>query len=123
MKIFKELKGMLRLREAVNQAEEAHRKNGERYYVMPSTGTSGDLIIMDRKNFRKLKQKGYIKRTSFVADLESMCFYATPYRNGVGQIPVRKELYTSWLESLKVLKENEKFKKLEKQEEHENQEA
>ena len=110
MNIFKELKAMLRLREAVNQADEAYRKSGERFYVMPATGTKGELVIMDRKNFRKLKQKGYIKRNSFVADLERMCFYATPYRNSTGQIPVRKELYTSWLESIQKLKESEKQK-------------
>ena len=48
MNIFKKIKASLRLREAVRKADKAHSENGQRYYVMPTSGTSGQLVIMDR---------------------------------------------------------------------------
>lgn len=53
MNIFRKIRASLRLREAVRQADEKHKETGERYYVMPAGGKKGQLIIMDRKNFRK----------------------------------------------------------------------
>lgn len=81
MNIFRKIRASLRLREAVRQADEKHKETGERYYVMPAGGKKGQLIIMDRKNFRKLKQKGYINHNTFVGDLERECFYCTTYGN------------------------------------------
>ena len=112
MNIFRKIKASLRLREAVQQADKAHRETGGRYYVMPGA-TSGQLIIMDRANFRKLKQKGYINRNTFVNDLERECFYCTPYGNGTGELPklvvdLKRKQYYSWVEETK---ENEKAKK------------
>lgn len=86
MNIFKRFRAVLRLKEAVRQADKAHKETGERYYVMPN-GDSGKLIIMDRFNFRKLKQKRYVSPNVFVSDLERECFYCTPYRNGNGALP------------------------------------
>lgn len=108
-KLFLELKNLratLRLYEAKKQADEAHERNGRRYYVMPTTGTSGQLVIMDRENFRKLKQKGYIKRHTSVKDLEHECFYCTPYCNGRGELSseeqyIKRRQYFSWLEAIK----------------------
>ena len=101
MNIFQKIKASLRLREAVRKADEAHRETGERYYVMPLSGSKGKLIIMDRFNFRKLKQKGYITHKAFVPDLERECFYFTPYSNGscaisseVGKI--KRQQYYRW---------------------------
>ena len=113
MNIFRKIKATLRLREAIRQADEAHSENGQRYYVMPTSGTSGQLVIMDRNNFRKLKQKHYIKHSTFVSDLERECFYCTPYGNGTGELPklvvdLKRKQYYSWVEETK---ENEKAKK------------
>ena len=91
MNIIKKLRASIRLNEAVVQADKAHEETGERYYVMPN-GKSGKLIIMDRFNFRKLKQKGYVSHNVFVNDLGRECFYCTPYRNGNGALP--KEVVT-----------------------------
>jgi len=101
MNVFQKLKASLRLREAVKKAEDAHCKTGERYYVMPLSGSKGKLIIMDRFNFRKLKQKGYITRKAYVADLERESFYFTPYRNGSCAISPevanqKRNQYFSW---------------------------
>lgn len=85
MNVFKKLRAYLRYREAVRKAEEAHEKNGERFYVMP--GVKNTILIMDRYNFRKLKHKGYISHKASVTDLEKECFYATPYKNGSAKMP------------------------------------
>ena len=105
MNIFKKIRASLRLREAVRQADKAHRENGGRYYVMPTSGVSGQLVIMDRSNFRKLKQKHYINSNTFVNDLEKECFYCTPYRNGTGElhpdvIAKKRKQYYSWIETI-----------------------
>ena len=105
-----------RLREAVRQADEKHKETGERYYVMPAGGKKGQLIIMDRKNFRKLKQKGYINHNTFVGDLERECFYCTTYGNGSAMLPsaviaLKRKQYFSWLDSFSNTKENGKVRK------------
>lgn len=109
MNIFKKIKATLRLNEAVRQADKAHAENGSRYYVMPTSGTSGQLVIMDRNNFRKLKHKGYISYRAFVGDLERECFYCTPYRNGTGVlssavVALKRKQYFSWVNSFKKSK-------------------
>lgn len=109
LNIFLRIKATLRLREAIVKADNAHNNTGERYYVMPTSGTTGELIIMDRANFRKLKQKGYINRNIFIKDLEHECFYCTPYRNGHGElhpdaIAIKRKQYYSWVEAIKKLR-------------------
>lgn len=101
MNVFQKWKASLRLREAVRKAEDAHSQTGERYYVMPLSGSKGKLIIMDRFNFRKLKQKGYITHKAHVRDLERECFYFTAYRNGTcGIVPevesLKRQQYYRW---------------------------
>lgn len=82
MKMFKRFRASLRLREAIRQADKAHAITGERYYVMPATSRRGEtrLLIMDRRNFRKMKQKGYIIHDARIRHLERECFYCTPYK-------------------------------------------
>lgn len=109
MNFFKKIIATLRLNEAVRQANNAHKKTGQRYYVMPTSGASGKLIIMDRRNFRKLKQKRYITHRAFVRDLEVECFYCTPYRNGTGALTKEAELikrqnYFMWLEQVSKMR-------------------
>lgn len=115
MNIFKKIRAWLRLYEAIRQADAAHEKTGERYYVMPTSGTSGQLVIMDREAFRKMKQKHFINRNAYIKDLENKCFYCTTYRNGTGKltdldIEVKRHMYYQWLESLKD-KKNGKIRK------------
>lgn len=105
MNFFKKFLASLRLYEAIRMANDAHSKDGERYYVMPTSGKSGQLVIMNRTNFRKLKQKHYIKLNSSVYDLETKCFYCTPYKNGTGKlshdiIKMKRKFYYSWLNSI-----------------------
>lgn len=106
MNIFRKLKASLRLREAIKQADKAHKETGERYYVMPTTGKRGQLVIMDRKNFRILKRKKYINHNAGVNELKRECFYCTPYKSGNGKlsseiIAYKRNLYFEWVGSLK----------------------
>lgn len=101
MNPFKKIKAYLVYREAVTKANEAHQKTGERYYVMPTADKKKTLIVMDRRNFRKLKQKAYINRQANIRHLENHCFYCTPYKNGMGElhpidIETKKEHYYQW---------------------------
>lgn len=80
MNIFKKLKAHLRFREAVRMANKAYAETNQRHYVLPSP--DGMLIVMNRKNFRGLKRKGYIDRRAYILGLERGCLYCTPYGNG-----------------------------------------
>jgi hypothetical protein len=102
MNIIKKIKASLRLREAIRKADKAFEETKERHYVMPTTKEE-QLIIMDRKNFRILKQKHYISNKKSIYDLEKACFYCTPYANGNGKlskedIALKKQAYLKWIE-------------------------
>lgn len=104
MNVFQKIRAGLRFNEAVRKADEAHAATGERYYVMPLSPRK--LIVMDRSNFRKLKQKRYIDNKASVLDLERECFYCTPYRNGTGMLPSailqqKRNQYLAWYNSKK----------------------
>lgn len=97
----------LRYREAVKKAEKAHKQTGERYYVMPATGTDKPtLIIMNRDNFRKLRKKHYINHNAKVRDLLNECFYCTAYSNGNGFLDakgrkMKLSLYFSYCQAIR----------------------
>lgn len=115
---FKQFTDYLRYREAVKMANEAHEKDGDRYYVVASGQENGKpgLIVMDRKNFRKLKQKGYIDKNANIRDLVSECFYCTPYLNGDGYLDaagrkLKLALYFSYCESVRKMAKLQKKQK------------
>lgn len=104
MNIFKKLMARLRLDEAIRQADDAHQKTGHRYYVMPYTEQGRKkLMILDRQNFRLMKQKGYIHHRVLTNDLARECFYHTGHANNSGQLPPeaaklkRKQFYEWYL--------------------------
>lgn len=111
MNIFRKLSDYTRLYYAVKKADEIHARTGDRYYVMP--GENGKLIIMNRFEFRKLKQKGYISRKASVDDLIRESFYFTPYQNGSGCITpkyesLKRKEYYSYMNSLRKAKNAKK---------------
>jgi hypothetical protein len=130
MNIFKRLFYGLRLRKAVQLADQAHLADGERYYVVPSTEKGIKLIVLNRRNFRLLKQKHYVSRNARVITLDSECFYATPYRNGSRtpsqfELELRAQAYFSWVEQKLAAdkpKPKEKPKEQEKQQELQSKE-
>lgn len=104
MNLFKRLKASLMLREAVKKADEAYQASGKRHYVLPAGGVKPELVVMDRANFRKLKQKKYITHKAMVFDLVRESFYFTPYANGSGLLTERDRrkktaMYFQWYQS------------------------
>lgn len=102
MNIFKKIRASLRLAEAIRQADNAYKENRRRYYVMPN-GAKGKLLIVDRKNFRLLRMKGYIDKKATTADMERECFYCTPFPNGKNEITpeiakFKREQYYNWID-------------------------
>lgn len=79
----------LRLKHAIQKAEKAHRKNGERFYVMPDDRDR--LIIMRRKGMRRLRRYGLMDNRVRVRDLVKESFYFTPNRAGEGLADGQKE--------------------------------
>ena len=64
-------------------------------------GRKKTLIILDRRNFRKLKRKGYITPQATIYALDRECFYATSYRDNKGTytkeiIKLKKQQYYDW---------------------------
>lgn len=113
IKAFRRFKANLKINEAIKQADQAHAKDGKRYYVMPNGGLDGKLVVMDRYNFRKLKLKHYIPHNVKIMDLERECFYCTAYKNGEGKLDTetlakKRENYHSWLEVLRKLRKHYK---------------
>lgn len=100
MNIFKKFKAYLRFREAIRQADKAYVNTNQRHYVLPTP--DGMLIIMNRKNFRELKRKGYIDRRAYVLGLEKGCLYCTPYGNGTRGMnnETREERFKRYIEIL-----------------------
>lgn len=84
MNIITYLRTILRLKYAIDRADEAHQKTGDRYYVLP--GPNDKLIILNRRQFRSLKKQGRISHRARILDLQKECFYCTPYQNGVGAL-------------------------------------
>lgn len=116
MNIFKKFKASLRFLEAVRKADKAHEATGERYYVMPMGENKKQLIILDRRNFRKLKHKGYVNSSVKISDLERECFYCTSYRNGKDALPtsvrnMKLNLYYKWSDNTNRKSETEDTKK------------
>lgn len=107
MYFFKKLKDYLRLRAAINMADEAHRQTGNRNFVLPTM--DGRLIVFDRKNFRVMKHKKYIGKDVTMLDVFRECFYFTPNKaEGFAMSPeeleAKKEVYYSWCKSIRKRK-------------------
>lgn len=85
MNILKRISAYFRLKKAILMAEKAHKKNGQRYYVIPGHPSKPTLLVVDRRNFRLLKRKGYINPNVYIADLDKDCIYKTPDRKGHGR--------------------------------------
>lgn len=92
MNIFQSLRAMLIYRKAVRMANEKHRETGRRYFVMPNVDTKIFLIVTDRKNFRRIRQKRYIDASMKLEDVFKKCFYYTPQANGEGRNITEEEL-------------------------------
>ena len=105
MNIFKKFRAYLRFREAVRQADAAHKKSHQRFYVLPDN--RGNLIIMDRRNFRLMRRKRYISRAASVPELSFKSIYFTPNAKGEGGVP-QEDIKTKFASYVSYLKRIEK---------------
>jgi len=106
-------KDYLRLREAAKKAEQALLNTGQRHYVLPSNGVN--LIVVDRKDFRRLKQKHYISQKATVNDMIAESFYFTSYANGIGLLSpdYRKHKQNNYYAYCRAIRKKEAYRKKE----------
>jgi hypothetical protein len=107
MKIIKKVKARIAFTLAVRRAEDAHAKDSDRYFVLPSG--DGKLVIVDKMNFKRLKRKHYVGRNHTPSRLIDECFYYTAncFEGGMDKERVKKmrRSYTDWVTNLPKLKE------------------
>lgn len=86
MNIFKKFYLYLHYWTAVNIADKSYRKYRHRFFVLP--GTNGDLLVSDRKNFRGLRRKNWVRNADKLNMIQVVekSFYYTPYADGTGHI-------------------------------------
>jgi len=108
MNPFKKFYAYLHLRWAVRLADKAYKERPQRYYVL--RGENGNLIVSDRRNFRGLRQKRWIKDRDHNVNLKELAgksFYYTPYTNGDGVMPrseylAKMVIYFGWWEESRM---------------------
>lgn len=100
------MKDYLRYLRAAQLADNAYAHDHDRYYVMPSMDNK--LLVMDRKNFRILKHKGYIAKNATMQNAIDECFYYTPRLGAEGmseQVRIQKySEYKQWCKAMRLLK-------------------
>ncbi len=107
MNIFTKFYAYLHLRWAVRLADKSYKKYNQRFYVLP--GEDGNLVVSDRKNFRGLRSKHWI-RGAYETDMKGVTrksYYYTPYANGNDPMPyteykVKMIAYYGWYEKSKA---------------------
>lgn len=82
---FKYLKAYLSYKRAVALADKQHKLYGSRQYVIGLQ--NGKLVVGDKKGlrilqFRSAKSQGEKQKQLSVKNMESSCFYHTPYPDG-----------------------------------------
>ena len=104
MNIFIRFYAYLQYRDAVRKAEKAYAKNNRRYYVMPNAKGKVKLIVTDRNNFRRLRQKHYISQGIKMVDVKRYCFFYTGVKVNTDEISesemnVRLNRYFAWYDA------------------------
>ena len=117
MNSLKKFYAYLHLRAAVNMADKARAKYHKRFFLLP--GTNGELLVSDRKNFRGLRAKHWVKGAKYLMpkEVSETSFYYTSHGDGTGFMPesqkrAKREEYYAWYEkSKKDYKAQKKAKK------------
>lgn len=86
MNIFKKFYLYLHYWTAANLADKSYRKYRHRFFVLP--GTNGELLVSDRRNFRGLRRKHWVKNADNldIRQVVEKSFYHTPYADGSGHM-------------------------------------
>ncbi len=93
-----------RLEAAINLADDAHEKTGDRYYVLPY---GFDLRIFSKKDFMNYKRNGLIPRKNKMGNVINTCFYYTS--NKFGNKPSPEFLQKKVEDGLKIMNEYYKY--------------
>lgn len=117
MNIFKKFYLYLHYWTAVNIADKSYRKYRHRFFVLP--GTNGELLVSDRKNFRGLRRKNWVRNADNlnIIQVVEKSFYYTPYADGTGHITGTEmkaklhDYYDWYVRSKKEYREKMKAKK------------
>jgi len=122
MNVFKQFYAYLHLRYAVRMADDAFKQFRHRFYVIP--GDNGELTVTDRKNFRGLNRKHWIraKYDPKTKDVKANAFYYTPYADGSDTMPSSQrklkqmEYYDWWEKSRNTAKAKARDRKAKERE-------
>jgi len=103
MNKFQSFRAYLIYRQAVIKADAAHKKTGQRYYVLPCASSKILLVVADRKNFRLLQRKHYINDQWNLDDVKARSFYYTADKGGNGAptdeiLKNRQFIYQYWFD-------------------------
>lgn len=107
-----------RLDKAIREADMAHKKYHERYYVMSDEDLN--VFWLNKQMFRELRASGYIHPSMFIRDLQERSWYFTANGNGTGSMSVkdrrvRRAAYFSFCqecrESMRYIKKMKIWKK------------
>ncbi len=106
MNIFKKIYAYLEWHTAIKLADDSYKKYNRRFYVIP--GDNGHLVVTDRKNFRGLRQKHWIRGANGL-DMRAvarLAFYHTAHANAVGfmtgsEMKEKKQEFYIWFEQSK----------------------
>ena len=117
MNIFKKLYAYLEWHEAIKMADDSYTKYNKRFYVIK--GDNGHLVVTDRKNFRGLRQKHWIKGAHGIdmREVARQSFYHTAHANDQdymtgSEIKAKKAEFYFWFEQSKAQwKEKKREKK------------
>lgn len=101
MNIFTKFYAFLEWHTAITQAEKSYEKYNKRFYVIK--GDNGHLVVTDRKNFRGLRDKHWIRGAKGLdmRDVARLAFYHTAHANGVdfitgSEIKEKREEFYFW---------------------------
>lgn len=107
MNIFKKFYAFLEWHTAITQADKAYQKYNKRFYVIK--GENGHLVVTDRKNFRGLRDKHWIRGANGMdmREVARLSFYHTSHANGIdfmvgSEIRDKREEFYIWFEQSRV---------------------
>lgn len=75
MNIYRKIKALLTFNYAINKANDAAKRSNRKYYALFSK--TGEVLVLSRKDFRRLRRKGYLNENATMEDLKWRAFYST----------------------------------------------
>ena len=106
MNVFKKFYAYLEWHTAIRLADKSYKKYNKRFYVIK--GDNGHLVVTDRKNFRGLRQKHWIKGAHGIdmREVARQSFYHTAHANDTdfmtgSEMKAKRQEFYFWFEQSK----------------------